>query len=41
VKVIYTLLVMVLAGLFWDSNFHVIPGLLNLFPVQITNQIKK
>jgi phosphoglycerol transferase MdoB-like AlkP superfamily enzyme len=31
-KTIYSILAMVLIALFWDSDFHVIRGLLNLFP---------
>ncbi|MBL6968166.1 MAG: LTA synthase family protein [Desulfobacteraceae bacterium] len=34
-KIIYTLLGMVLAGLFWDADLHVIRGLLNLLPAFI------
>jgi len=34
-KVVYTLLAMVLAGLFWDADFHVIRGFLNLLPAFI------
>ncbi len=35
VKIVYTLLGMILVGLFWDAGFHVIRGLLNLLPVLI------
>ena len=34
-KVVYTLLAVVLAGLFWDADLHVIRGLLNLLPALV------
>ncbi len=34
-KVVYTLLAMVLAWLFWDADFHINRGLLNLLPMLV------
>ena len=34
-KIVFTLLSIIMVALFWDAGFHIIRGLLNLFPVLI------